>query len=502
VSKEYLSKIDTVLLRLDNPVNPMMVTGIMVFVEPVGYDALKNVIRQRLTGIKRFRQKVIIPRFEFSKPYWEDDPNFELDYHLQKAILPPPGDEKMLQELVSILASTPLDFSRPLWQFHLIENYGEGSALICRIHHSIADGMELIQVILSLTDLNRVPPAPTYSVPRSAPDREFDLQLFFKSRVQKLRSIRKKMNSRIQEAMEAFSDPYLLSQIKERGTDAALEMGSLAMLGPDSDTVLRGKLGERKKVAWSEEIMLEDIKVIRERLGGTVNDVLLASMAGALRLYLQRHGDDVNQIHLRAVVPVDMRNSKDRGRMGNQLGAYFLSLPIDIPDPVERLQTLKIHMNGHKDSSQAKMIYFLLYTLGMTPTQLANAAVNMFGNRASVVMTNVKGPTSVLYLAGSEIENIMFWVPSTGPLGVGVSILSYAGSVRLGVFTDEGLVPDPEQIIEGFYQEFNRLFEQALNVDEAPLVNQMSVTLDDAIVKLDAMIEGDDQYNRNVNRSD
>jgi diacylglycerol O-acyltransferase len=442
MAREYLSSIDATLLHLDDPTNPMMITVVVVLKAPISYERLKATVKTRLLTMRRFRQRLAYAGLGVGKPYWEDDPEFDLRYHLQRARLdePPPGNQGALRDAVSLLASTPLDLSRPLWQFHLIENYEECCALVMRFHHSIADGMALVHVVLSMTDSE--PGAPWPMVPLDGARRK---GRGCKGLWRPVRSMH----------------PSHLRQLGRTGGDAALDLARFLLLKPDPDTVLRGELGVSKRAAWSTGMPLEEVKTIQQALGGTVNDVLLSIVAGALRRYLQDHSEPVDGLSLRVTVPVNMREPGREAELGNRVGAVFFDLPISIADPVCRLGEIVRRMNGRKDSYESVAFYNALRIMGQGPPPIANRLVNTFGTRATAVMTNVIGPRQQLYLAGSPLDALLAWVPTTGRMGVGVSILSYAGEVRLGVLTDEGLVPDPEAIITAFHAEFDDLLTRA-----------------------------------------
>jgi WS/DGAT/MGAT family acyltransferase len=258
----------------------------------------------------------------------------------------------------------------------------------------------------------------------------------------------------VQQGVGLLARPSLLLNLGHIGRDAAADLGRFLLLEPDPHTALRGELGVNKRAAWSAGVPLEDIKTIQRALGGTVNDVLLTVVAGALRRYLEDQGEPVDSINLRVAVPVNMRPPGNEAELGNRVGAMFVPLPISIADPVCRLGEIVRHVNGRKGSWEAPVTFAALNVLGRAPARITNRLVNTFGTRASVVMTNVKGPQEQLYLAGSPLTAVMAWVPTTGRMGIGISVLSYAGKVRLGVLTDEALTPDPETIIAGFHAEY------------------------------------------------
>jgi WS/DGAT/MGAT family acyltransferase len=244
--------------------------------------------------------------------------------------------------------------------------------------------------------------------------------------------------------------------------EGALDLGRFLLLEPDPDTVLNGPLGETKRTAWSEGIPLEDIKTIRRELGGTVNDVVVTLITGALRRYLEAHGEPVDDMTLRAAVPVNLRPAGQEGELGNRMGAVFLTLPVWNAEPACRLREVQVRMKSRKASSEAPLFYVLLNALGVAPARLAKRLVSIYGTRATAVISNVRGPQEALYLAGAPIDSFLAWVPQTGSIGVGISIISYTGHLRVGVLTDVGLVPDPQAIVEGFHNEFRALLERAL----------------------------------------
>lgn len=487
VSK-VLSNIDTALLNLEHPTNPMMVTGVMFLASPLEYDQLKRTLKNRLLRIRRFQQKITYPRLLFRNPCWIDDEQFDLGYHLRRLDLPLPADDSSLQETISRLASTQLDLTRPPWQFHLVENYNGGSALISRFHHAIADGMALVHTILSLTDTTPDGYLDHSKTDHSPERNEGQNWALIREARSSFIKTRYRVRGRIERFKENLAIPYVLIERSESTLDAAADIGRLFLLDPDPDTVFKGSLGISKSAAWSDSILLEQVKTIRKRLGGTVNDVLLTAVTGAIRQYLLDHGEPVDDIRMHAFVPVNLRTPGTEGELGNRMGALFLSLPVEIADPEQRLYELEDRMNGHKGTMEPHLYFGLLNVLGKTPARISNGIINKFGPRATAVMTNVRGPQKKLYLAGSQIDSLIFWVPLTGRLGIGVSILSYAGEVRMGIISDEGLVPDPERIIESFHQEFDQLYKQALDVQITHAIYETSALLDDTIDKLDAII--------------
>ena len=245
-------------------------------------------------------------------------------------------------------------------------------------------------------------------------------------------------------------------QIIGIGRDIAAEIAKLALMANDSPTRFKGKPGGRKELAWSEPIPLAEIKAVGKVLGCSVNDLLLTAVAGSLRAYLVDRGDDVAGVEIRAMVPVNLRGPADLGKLGNRFGLVALELPVGIENPLARLYEIRERMAKLKRSYQAELTLAILGVVGMLPKIVQQAVLDLLANKATAVMTNVPGPTSALYLAGAKLRQPRFWVPQSGDIGMGVSILSYDGNVQFGLMTDHKLVPDPQSIVDRFASEFDK----------------------------------------------
>jgi WS/DGAT/MGAT family acyltransferase len=210
-------------------------------------------------------------------------------------------------------------------------------------------------------------------------------------------------------------------------------------------------------VAWSEPISLPQVKAVGKVLGCSVNDMLLSSAAGALRAYMVEQGDEVAGVEIRGLIPVNMRRPEDFAELGNRFGLVALELPVGIENPLQRLYKTKERMDQLKGSLQAAVTLSLLGAVGMAPKLVQQQVLDLLANKATAVMTNVPGPSQALYLAGAKLREPLFWVPQSGDIGMGVSILSYDGKVQFGLITDKGLVPDPERIVGRFAHEFEKL---------------------------------------------
>ena len=449
-----MSPVDSAWLHMDEPTNLMMITGVSLLDKPLDYERFRKTLEVRLLTLDRFTMRVVEPTLPLGTPHWEADPNFDLDAHLHRVALPAPGDMTELQRLISDLASTPLDFSKPLWNIHLVENVAGGAAMVLRLHHCIGDGTAMNAIMFRLMDMARDTPIGEVAEP---PMEELKRRDFVSTAFSPVRSIGNAIRYLAHEGSESLRHPSRIVEGAGAAAEAVSIVGRVLMMTPDPQTPLKGSLGVQKRVAWSNDIPLADVKTVTKALGTKVNDVMLAALAGGLRDYLIERNADVSDLEVRAVIPVDLRPPQRGIELGNAFGLVFLALPLRIADPVERLRETKERMDAIKQSIEAVTFYSLLSIFGLTPRQVEEQALNIFGSRATAVVTNVRGPGQALYIAGSKIENMMGWVPQAGHLGLGVSIFSYDGKVSVGVITDAGLVPDPERITAHLRTRFDEL---------------------------------------------
>ncbi len=459
--REPMSRVDTAWLRMERATNPMMITGVLMFSERMPLARLRKTVERRfVAAYPRFRCR---PVDGPTGAAWQDDEHFDLDWHVRLSALPARGstsasEKRALEKFVSQLASTPLDKARPLWQFHLVERYQGGSALVVRIHHCYADGIALIQVLLSLTDTD---PDAHKGKPLAKAWLKDDGAAVAR-RVGAVERYTKLGGRMLGKGMEMVQDPTLAAMLAKEGGEIARELLVALALPDDPPSMLRGRLGVSKRVAWAPPLDLEEVKAVGRACGCTVNDVLMAAAAGALRDYMLERGEDVAGMTLRATVPVNLRPLEHARKLGNHFGLVFLDLPVGEGNPVRRLELVAECMNQLKKSRQAIVAFGLLAALGMAPQALQEVALELFSRKATAVATNVPGPQQPLYLAGCRVRELMFWVPQTGSIGLGLSILSYDNRVHFGLIADARLVPDPDAVIRRFGPEFDKLLYLAL----------------------------------------
>jgi WS/DGAT/MGAT family acyltransferase len=471
-ARERISGVDTAWLRMEQPNNLMMIVGILMFRGALDVARVRDIISTRFMGYRRFRQKAV---HDAAGAWWEEDDDFNIANHVHRIALPSPGGKDELEALVSDLACTPLDFSKPLWQFHVVEGYEGGSALITRIHHCYADGIALIQVMLSMT-------APSAKQSLALPGGE-QMPANASSEADFWEQVLKPVSGALanlggaasgamklaqgitEQGREILSNPQAVvaqvsgvaTEVAGKGVEFAREVAKLALMGRDSQTRFKGDLGVRKRCVWADPLPLPEVKVMGKALNASINDVLVAMAAAALREYLADCGDPVDAVNMRAVIPVNLRPLEQGKNLGNHFGLVFLDLPVGVAHPLQRVFEVKSRMQALKGSYQPVIALGLLSVVGYGPKVLQDQVGGLLSQNASTVLTNVPGPQQPLYFAGLEIVEQNFWVPQSGAIGMGISILSYNNRIQFGVITDEGLIPNPELIVAHFRAEYERL---------------------------------------------
>ncbi|MGA2795372.1 MAG: wax ester/triacylglycerol synthase family O-acyltransferase [Roseiarcus sp.] len=459
---ERMDSVDTAWLRLDRPNNPMMIVGLFMLAGPVDIDRLERTLAERLLAYGRFRQRV---ESGVTDRWWRDDPDFDIARHIKRVRLPAPGGRKELERFVADLAAERLDPRHPLWQYDIVEDYEGGVALIERFHHCIADGIALIGVTLSLTDERPDAPSKFHMPPAGLADDEglgFPVRQIVDFASQTVGQGLRLSGQALRTYMGVLADPMRALGYLNDGRGIATELAYLLTMPTDSPTRFKGKPSGVKRVAWTDPIPLPELKAVGHALGCSINDILLASVAGSLHGYLKQHGDETTGVEVRALVPINLRAGKDEPELGNRFGILAVELPVGIEQPLERLYEVRRRMEELKRSYEPSVTLGLFAALGHGPKVVQDQLFDLLLSRASAVMTNVPGPQQPLYLGGSEIKQMMFWVPQAHDIGVGVSILSFNGRVQFGLMTDAAMVPDPQSIIALFRPEFEKLLYYVL----------------------------------------
>ena len=461
---ERMSPVDTAWLRMDRPNNLMMITGVMALAGPVDVKRLETALGERMLAHRRFRQRAVTTP---AGAFWVDDRDFNVARHIQRVRLPGRGGEKALQSYVAQLASEPLDHNHPLWQTRIVEKYEGGVAIISRIHHAMADGIALMKVLLGLADDGEDA--------RPAAHGHHHDEGWLSSLMAPLAGAAdmslKLTQGAMREALSLATNPMRAAKLLKTGAGVAGELAWLLAMPSDSETRFKGKPHGTKRVAWTRPLRLNEVKAASWALDCSINDILLACVAGALRAYLEDKGDESRGVELRALVPINLRPPGAEGELGNRFGILGVELPVGFADPLERLAEVRRRMLELKSSYEPPVTLGLFGALGLAPKLMQDQLFDLLISRATAVMTNVPGPQKQIMIAGRPVKQVMFWVPQSGDIGMGVSILSYAGNVQFGLITDTALTPDPEAIIGRFEQEFEGylyhvLLEASARADE------------------------------------
>jgi diacylglycerol O-acyltransferase / wax synthase len=433
-----MSTADAAWLRMDRPTNLMVVNSVLWFDEPVDWDACRAIFRERIVArFDRFRQRAV-DGLPLTGPHWADDPDFDPGLHFHHVALPAPHDRRALEDFIGDRIATPLDRARPLWEVYLIDDYGPGCAILTRIHHSIADGIALARVMLALTDGGDAA-GPGIADGNGSP-----------GPLRGLAPMAHAAGALAHEGIETLLHPHHARNIAATAAGDAQALAKLLIPTADPHTAIKGEQHIAHRVAWSDPVDLWRVKRAGRAHGATVNDVLVAAVAGAVGSHLREHGDDVETVH--ALVPFNLRplHQPLPRELGNRFGLVLLGLPVGIEEPIARLAEVKRRMDAIKDSHEGALSYGILVLMGRTPVQVEQRLIDFFSAKGSMVLTNVPGPRRPLSLAGTPLGGVLAWAPCSGSVAMSVSVFSYANKVTVGFLTDAGLVPEPQELADAF----------------------------------------------------
>lgn len=444
--RRAIDSVDAVWLNMDRATNPMVIESLMMLDGPVDRERFLALLQRRvLDRYPVFRQRPIESRFPGTLAHWEDDPDFDVSRHVLNATLPAPGDDAALEDYVNGFISRPLDRDKPLWEVHLVDGYGEGSAIYSRLHHALADGIALTRVLLSLTD--------------ELPDEDLEEEASYDAPHGGLLDATRELTHAAGAALLEL--PHLLSPafaedaltIARQTTEIAAKL----LLTHNPASPVAGVVGVEKRAVWAAPIPLAGIAKVGHETGTTVNDVLVAALAGALTTYLRDSG--VEAIDIPTMVPVNVRPLDEPipRELGNRFALVLLSLPSGLTTPFARLAETKRRMDGIKGSPEALLTFGMIRGIGRTGKQLERFLVDFFASRASGVTTNVPGPRGPRYLVGTRISSMLGWAPLSGDQSLGTCIFTYNGSVHVGFKVDSATIPHPELLLAAFEGEIAAL---------------------------------------------
>jgi diacylglycerol O-acyltransferase / wax synthase len=444
---DRLSGLDSSFLHLERDSAHMHVAGCMLFDgEAPTYDELVGQIVSRLHLVPRYRQRLAFVPLNQGRPVWVDDPHFNVGFHVRHTALPRPGGEDQLKRLAGRVFSQALDRSRPLWEIWLVEGVSQSRfALLSKTHHALVDGVSGVDIATVLFDTSPDP------MPVGTPDQEW---------------LPRPVPTSAQLLADALVERATVPAEIVRGARATLRgprhmagrlgralggVGAMAKAGLQAapPSPLNVRIGPHRRFTWVRGD-LPQFKAIKNALGGTVNDVVLASVAGALGRYLRMRGESTEDTVLRAMVPISVRADVERGALGNRVAAMWAPLPLGVSDPVQRLLTISRAMDGIKASGQAVGAQVLTELTGFAPpTIMAQAARLQARQRLfNLVVTNVPGPQFPLYMLGRELDAMFPMVPLAENQALGIAIMSYNGQLNFGLNADYDAMPDLEALAD------------------------------------------------------
>lgn len=462
---DRLTAVDASFLTNEGPNAHMHVGAVLIFEgPPPGYGDFLEHIEGRLHLVPRFRQKLAFPPLETGRPMWVDDPNFNLEYHVRHSALPDPGSEEQLRKTAGRVFSQQLDRTKPLWEIWLVQGLERNRfALLSKTHHALVDGVSGVDLTTVLFDVKPVP-EPTAPPERAwFPAPEPSSAVLAAHGLRDLAALPFRLAGRARTAAE-HPRPAL-----RRALDTAEALGEVAwsLANPAPEVPLNVEIGPHRRISWVRGD-LGDLKRIKDALGGTVNDVVLAAVAGGLRRWLTSRGVRTEGLELRALVPVSIRAEDEHGQLGNRIAAMRGPLPVYIEDPVQRLAVVREAMRGLKSSKQALGAEVIAgFNNFAPPTLLAQASRLNFSTRLfNLIVTNVPGPQIPLYVLGRELQDVfpVAFLPAKHALAV--AIMSYNGAINFGLLADYEALEDAERIGEAIAGAVEELVEAA--AAEAP----------------------------------
>ncbi len=465
--KDRLSAVDASFLAQERQSSHMHVGALVIFEgPPPSREDFVDHIESRLGLVPRYRQKLAFPRFEMGRPFWVDDPQFNIDYHVRHTALPAPGTIEQLRGLVGRIFSQRLDRSKPLWELWLVQGLESGKfALISKTHHALVDGVSGVDLSAVLFDLGPVPREIEGAGDEWTPEAEpSDAELVAEG----VKGLLKRPAELAGQAVGALSHPgRTVDEVRE----AAEGVGEIvwAGLNPAPEVPLNQTIGPHRRLWWVQS-ELAQLKAIKDSLGGTVNDAVLTVVAGAVGRWLRERGVRTEGLELRALVPVSIRTDDEHGQLGNRIAAMRGPLPVYAEDPIERLQIVMAEMAGLKESKQALGAEVIAGLQDFAPpTVLAQASRVNFSTRLfNLIVTNVPGPQFPLYLLGREMEEIVpiAFLPDNHALAI--AIMSYNGKLDFGLLADYDAMPDVESMAHHLEDSLAELLEAAGAASKKP----------------------------------
>lgn len=496
-----MSAVDSLWLHMDTPANPMTIEGVMWFEGHVDWDRATRVVSRRLADrYPVFTQRPVLGASPLGGDMWEPDPEFRVEDHVHRVTLPEPGGDEELQAFIEARMAEPFDRSKALWHCYFVDNYHGSSALVSRFHHSMADGIALARVLLDLTDDRPEADLEPVAEPDGPLPHSSRTASAFGGAVRGLggtvgRGVEGVSPGALQDVVHSAAHGvtdragvaaelagsqvssavrgglHMASRVPlldPRGLRDALEFAAASsgvaaklLMADSGDNIYSGQTGGLKRAVWSEAVDVAAIKRAARSQDATINDLMIAALAGALRRHSISVGADPRD--LVTMVPVNLRplDQPLPRTLGNKFALVMLDLPIGGASPAKRLRIAKARMDAIKSSPEAVLTFGIIGTSGALHPQVARFIVDFFSHKGIGVTTNVPGPREERYFAGREVKGVLGWAPGAGRQGLMACILSYNGDVRVGFKADRLVVPDPEGLVPAYHEEMEALLSLA-----------------------------------------
>jgi WS/DGAT/MGAT family acyltransferase len=464
-SGDRLTALDAAFWHLERTGQLLHVGGVYTVDGGLDFGRLLADIGDRLHLIPRYTQRVAAVPLTLAHPTWEAAPTFDLRDHLQRHVLRPPGDDEQLAGLAARLFARPLDRRRPLWELHQIDGYaGTRSALVAKVHHCMIDGVSGVQLMSVMFDVSprpqAAPPAPPAPPVPPLPS----------PTVRVARALEDGLRGAVtlgRQAIGAVSDPM---RVVRAAGELVAALGEVTrVLGAGVvPSPYNGHVSTLRRVAWAS-LPLHELKSVKNRIGGTLNDAILTVISAALRRDLQRRGIDPDGLELRAMCPVNVRSKDEHLHLGNRVSMMVAPLPVGIHDPFERLRQVRAAMARVKASGLARQMDEVLQLIEWIPAplQVPLAQLPIWVPPFNTICTNVPGPPVSLYVQGQRLETLAPLVPLAQGIGLAFAILSYTDTVTIGVTADPALVGDPSPLAN-FLLDAHQELCQVAGVDRLP----------------------------------
>jgi WS/DGAT/MGAT family acyltransferase len=458
-SRRPIGPVDAIWLNMDRPNNLMVVDALVLFDEPVDWDRGLAVLRDRL--VRRFAvfgQRPAAPALPWiGAPRWEDDPDFVLDRHIHRVRLPEPGDDRALRRYIESRLCRPFDRSHPMWETSFVDGYRGGAAIFARFHHAISDGIAGANLLMSLTDATAdgEPPDTVEGTDQTEPAVGGLIGSVLRRAGDAAGSAASGLSSFVA-GLPGWMRPQRASAALTQ-TWSTLGVLNKLLLSSNAHTSFDGEPGTAKTAVWSRPLPLPEVKRAGRLADATVNDVLISALAGAFWTYLVEH--DGSATDLTTMVPVNVRPVADPPGpdLGNRFTLVLMKLPSGVGAPLARLAETKRRMDAIKRSPEVAITSAMISAIGKAPEEVKHVLVNFFAGKSIGVTTNVIGPNTQRFFAGTKVAGLLAWAPTSGRQTVSACILTYDNTVRVGFKVDATTIRDPERLAAAFEERIDWL---------------------------------------------